>query len=265
VISNIGNVINKGIELNLNTEIISNNNVEWIFGINGSLNKNEVTKVTAATNPNYFIQWGGLGCSTCGFIQAMKPGSPKQTYIVYEQVYGSDGKPLQDVYIDQNKDGIINQDDRRPYKNPNPTVLLGVNSRLNYKSWDFAFSGRASFGNYVYNGIAAGSTYTAIYGVGSTMNITKQVQKSNFDRATLEQFSDLFIEKASFFRMDNINFGYTFANVYRDKLKIRVGTGVQNVFVITKYSGIDPEISGGIDNNFFPRTRSFFLNVNCQF
>ena len=144
-------------------------------------------------------------------------------------------------------------------------MMMGIFSTLNYKNWDFSFSGRASFGNYVYNGIAANSTYSSLSAVGIVSNTTRQAEKTGFKNATLERFSDFYIENGSFFRMDNINMGYTFDEFSKERLKLRVGAGVQNVFVITKYSGIDPEIAGGIDNNFFPRTRSFFVNVNLEF
>jgi iron complex outermembrane receptor protein len=184
---------------------------------------------------------------------------------VYQQIYGDDGRPLQDVFVDRNNDGLINESDRYIYKKPDPSVMMGIFSTLTYKNWDFSFSGRASFGNYVYNSVAAGSTYSSLSSVGILNNTTRQAEKTGFKNATLERFSDFYIENASFFRMDNINLGYTFRELAQEKLKLRVGAGVQNVFVITKYSGIDPEIAGGIDNNFFPRTRSFFLNVNLEF
>jgi iron complex outermembrane receptor protein len=265
VYSNIGNVTNKGVELNLNAEVVSNENLQWVIGYNVAYNTNRVTKVTASNDPDYFISTGGLGCSTCGFIQAQKIGNPRNAFIVYQQVYDSEGKPVQDVYVDRNKDGIINESDRYIYKKPDPAVLMGINSRMNYKNWDFSFSGRVSLGNYVYNGVAAGSTYSSLYGVNALSNTSTQALKTNFKDASLERFSDFYIENASFFRMDNINLGYTFENMFKTDWKLRVGAGVQNVFVITKYSGIDPEIAGGLDNNFFPRTRSYFINFNWQF
>lgn len=96
-------------------------------------------------------------------------------------------------------------------------------------------------------------------------NMSKLADKTQFTKASNERFSDYYIENGSFFKMDNINLGYTIKSLYKEKLNMRIGAGVQNAFVITKYSGIDPEVSGGLDNNFFPRTRAFFLNVNVEF
>jgi TonB-linked SusC/RagA family outer membrane protein len=265
VISNIGTITNKGVEVTLNTEVISSNDLEWNVGINASYNKNEVTQLTANGDPDYYVATGGLGCSTCGSIQAQKVGNPRSAFIVYQQVYDENGKPMQDIFVDRNNDGLINESDRYIYQKPDPTLLIGINSRLNYKNWDFAFSGRASFGNYVYNSVAAGSTYSSLSAVGIVSNTTRHAEKTQFKNATLERFSDYYIENAAFFRMDNINLGYTFPNVYKERLKVRVGAGVQNAFVITQYTGIDPEIAGGIDNNFFPRTRAFFFQLNCEF
>jgi iron complex outermembrane receptor protein len=96
-------------------------------------------------------------------------------------------------------------------------------------------------------------------------NVSTLADNTKFTNALNTRFSDYYIENGSFFRMDNINLGYTFKNLYKEKLNVRVGAGVQNAFVITRYTGIDPEVSGGLDNNFFPRTRAFFLNVNVEF
>jgi iron complex outermembrane receptor protein len=265
VISNIGNITNEGIELGLDAEIIATDNVQWYFGYNVTYNKNEVTKLTLNNDPNFVVPTGGVGGTTSGTIQAQKVGNPRNAFYVYQQVYTQDGKPVEDVYADRNDDGVINSSDLYSYKKPDPTVYMGINSRLNYRKFDFAFSGRVSVGNYAYNNVAANSTYRALYDIGILSNVSTQAEKTQFNPATNTRFSDFYIENASFFRMDNINLGYTFENAFTQKLKIRVGAGVQNAFVITKYSGLDPEISGGLDNNFFPRTRSYFLTLSAQF
>lgn len=264
--TNVGNLTNKGVELGINGVVVNNNAWNWRAGFNITYNKNEITKLNLNDDPNTYVRTGSIGATTDGYIQAQKVGSPRSSFYVFQQVYDDSGKPLEDVFADRNKDGVVNENDLYLYKKPDPTVYLGVNSRVTYKKWDFSFSGRASFGNYAYNNVAANSTYGALY--NSLMylsNMSTQADKTKFSSPTNTRFSDYYIENASFFRMDNINLGYTFSNLYKDKLKVRVGAGVQNVFVITKYSGLDPEISGGIDNNFFPRTRSFLFNLNCTF
>jgi TonB-dependent starch-binding outer membrane protein SusC len=265
VISNIGNITNHGVELNINAEVISKEDLQWTVGYNITYNKNEVTKLTLNNDPKFLVAVGGIGGTTSGTIQAHRVGYPRRAYYTYQQVYDDNGKPLEDVYVDRNNDGVINTDDLYSYKQPDPIAYMGINSRVNYKNFDFSFSGRANLGNYVYNNVAANSTYRALYDIGILMNVSKLAEKTQFDPATNTRFSDYYVENASFFRMDNINLGYTFREVFKDKLNIRIGAGAQNVFVITKYSGLDPEVEGGRDNNFFPRTRSFFLNLNCTF
>jgi len=112
VISNIGTITNQGVEVTLNTELVSNDDMHWTLGYNASYNKNEVTKLTANGDPDYYVATGGLGCSTCGSIQAQKVGNPRSAFIVYQQIYGDDGRPLQDVFVDRNNDGLINESDR---------------------------------------------------------------------------------------------------------------------------------------------------------
>lgn len=262
--TNIGRIENRGVELNLNAEIISNADWHWDVGFNITYNKNEVTKLNLSDDPNTYVRTGAVGGTTDGYIQAQKIGAPRSSFFVYQQIYNADGTPAQGVYADRSGDGIVNENDLYLYKKPDPTVFLGINSRVRYKQWDFSFSGRANFDNYVYNGIAANSTYNELYNsLGYLRNMSTLADKTQFTANA--RFSDIYIENASFFRMDNINLGYTFNNLMNDKIKIRVGAGVQNAFVITRYSGLDPEISGGLDNNFFPRTRAFLLNLNCTF
>jgi iron complex outermembrane receptor protein len=264
--TNVGSMTNTGVELGISSEIFSTDNFQWTLGYNITYNKNRITKLNLSGDPNFYLPLGGIGGTTSGTIQAHKVGYPRSAFYVYQQVYDNNGKPLEDVYVDRNHDGVVNTSDLYMYKKPDPTVYMGINSRMSYKQWDFAFSGRASFGNYVYNNVAANSTYRTLYNSMQYLsNVSKLANDTQFTTALNTRFSDYYVENASFFRMDNINIGYSMKNLYKEKLNIRIGAGVQNVFVITKYKGIDPEISGGLDNNFFPRTRSFFLTLNCQF
>lgn len=262
--TNIGKIENYGVELNLNAEVVSNTDWQWDAGFNITYNNNEVTKLNLSNDPNTYVRAGGIGGTTDGSIQVQKIGAPRSSFYVYQQVYNADGTPAEGIYADRNDDGVVNEEDLYLYKKPDPTVFLGVNSRVTYKQWDFSFSGRANLGNYAYNNVAANSTYGELYNsLGYLRNMSTHANETRFISSA--RFSDIYIENASFFRMDNINLGYTFNNLVGDKINLRVGAGVQNVFVITKYSGLDPEISGGLDNNFFPRTRSFLLNLNCTF
>ncbi|MBL0740057.1 SusC/RagA family TonB-linked outer membrane protein [Chryseolinea lacunae] len=264
--TNVGTMKNRGVELNLSADVISTDDVQWTVGYNVTYNKNEITKLNLTDNPDFNIPLGNVGGTTSGTIQVQKVGYSRQSYFVYQQIYDTNGKPVEDAYVDRNNDGVINTSDLYVYQKPDATVYMGINSRLNVKNWDFSFSGRASFGNYVYNNVAANSTYRTLYNSMQFLsNVSKLANDTQFTTAQNTRFSDYYIENASFFRMDNINLGYTFRELYREKLNVRIGAGVQNVFVITKYKGLDPEVSGGLDNNFFPRTRTFFLSLNATF
>ncbi len=256
--TNVGSISNTGIELGINAEVVSNDEWEWNVGYNITFNKNEVTKLNLTDDPNTSVP--------VGEVQIHKIGYSRASYYVYQQVYDANGKPIENVFVDRNNDGVVNTEDRYIYKKPDATVYMGINSRVRYKNLDLSLSGRASLNNYVYNSVAAGSTYLALYSsLGYIRNMSTAADDTKFTNAVNTRFSDYYIENASYFRLDNINVGYTFSNIVKDKLTIRVGAGVQNAFVITKYSGLDPEISGGVDNNFFPRTRAFLLNLNCTF
>ncbi len=264
--TNIGSMENTGIELNVNAELVSTDDFQWQFGYNISYNKNEITQLNLNNDPNYYVPVGGIGGTTSGTIQLQKVGYSRQSFFVYQQIYDDNGNPIEDTYVDRDKNGVINTNDLYVYKQPDAKVLMGINSRANYKNWDLSFSGRVNLGNYVYNNVASNSTYRSLYSSMEYLsNVSTLANDTKFTNALNTRFSDYYIENASFFRMDFINLGYTFKGIVQEKLKVRVGAGVQNAFVITKYSGLDPEISGGLDNNFFPRTRAFLLSLNVEF
>ncbi|MES2454690.1 MAG: SusC/RagA family TonB-linked outer membrane protein [Bacteroidota bacterium] len=266
VLTNIGNMENKGLEFSLNAAIISEKDLTWQLGYNISYNKNKITNLSLNKDPEYRILKGGIAGTTSGTIQAQSVGNSINSFYVYQQIYDAQGLPLEDQYVDRNGDNVINSSDLYIYQKPDPTVQMGINSRLTFKRWDFSFSGRLSLGNYNYNNVAANSTYRGFYSsLGFLSNPTKAAELTKFTTAGQTILSDYYIEDASFFRMDNINLGYSLPQYFNNKLKLRLNAGVQNVFVITNYKGLDPEISGGLDNNFFPRARIFQLGLNCTF
>jgi len=150
-------------------------------------------------------------------------------------------------------------------QNPAPDHLIGISASYTYKQFDFSFSGRANLDNYVYNNNASSKAlYQMAYNQsGFTRNILTDVEKTGF--MTAQYWSDFYLENASFFRMDNINLGYSFDRFLTDRISGRVGITVQNAFVITKYSGLDPEVEEGIDDTIFPRPRTFMLGLNLNF
>jgi iron complex outermembrane receptor protein len=266
VLENIGSMQNVGAELSLRGIILDSKDWHWQAGYNVSFNKNKILNLVGSNNPGY-IQVNpnsGIAGTTSGTIQANEVGYPINSFYVYQQIYNQNGKPIEDGYVDRNGDGQINSSDLYLDHSPNPTVTMGINSDIGYKRFDFSFSGRVSLGNYNYNNVAANSTYRGLYSsLGYLSNQTTNASYTQFYNAISTNQSDYYIQNASFFRMDNMNLGYTFPAYLHNKLKLKVTAGVQNVFVITPYKGLDPEVAGGIDDNFFPRARIYQLGLNA--
>jgi iron complex outermembrane receptor protein len=265
LVTNVGDLENKGIEFVIDAKVISTKDLLWEVGYNISHNVNKITKLTFTNDPTYAgAPTGGISSGISSYIQINSVGYPVNTFYVYKQVYDSNGKPIEGVYADLNKDGIINSSDLYRYKKAAPDVLMGISSKLTYKNWDLSFSGRLSLGNYVYNNVASSSaTYAALYQSEFLSNTLRSVNKTLFTHS--QSLSDYYVENGSFFRMDNISLGHQFKNVSHAKFDIYAGATVQNAFLITKYSGLDPEVSNGIDNNFYPRPRTFLVNLRLDF
>jgi iron complex outermembrane receptor protein len=198
-------------------------------------------------------------------------GYPAFSFFALEQVYNQDEQPIEDLYVDQNGDGIINDSDRVRYKNPAPDFFMGFSSRVNYGNWDFSFNARANVGNYVYNNVSSQyGQYANLYNsAGYINNLTTDVTKANFENP--QYITNYYLHNASFFRMDNMSLGYMFNNVWNERSNVYLNFTVQNAFVITKYEGLDPEVQGsgadssGIDNSIYPRPRTFLFSVNVNF
>ncbi|MBQ3691038.1 MAG: TonB-dependent receptor [Bacteroidales bacterium] len=269
ILTNVGQLENKGIEFSLTAHAISKHDLSWTLSYNISYNKNEITKLTFNDDPSYKgVIHGGISGATGYNIQINAVDHPYNSFYVYEQMYDSDGNPVEKAYVDQNKDGQINEDDLTIFKKSTPDVLMGLSSQFNYKNWFFNFAMRASLGNYVYNNARSNREAWA----GSQMfdpsgflkNRLNSAKETNFQNG--EYLSSYYIENASFLRMDNITLGYNFDKIFNSRQSAKVYFTVQNPFVITKYSGLDPEIQGeGIDNNIYPRPVTFLLGVNLNF
>jgi iron complex outermembrane receptor protein len=181
-------------------------------------------------------------------------------------LYDNNGRPIEGAYADLNGDGVVTALDRYIYKNPDPEMTLGFAYNMNYKNFDFSFNLRASIGNRLYNAVNAGNAqFNNIESTQVLANLPTSVLDSNFNNTADVLFSDYYIENASFLRMDNISLGYTFQNWLDGKASLRLSTGIQNAFVLTKYSGLDPEVFGGIDNTIYPRPRTFLFGANIKF
>lgn len=266
ILTNIGNLKNKGVEFSIFTRPIVGKDMNWEIGFNASYNENEITKLIATDNPTYDgYEVGGISGGVGNNIQIHSVGYPSYSFYVYEQVYDADGKPIQGVYVDRNGDGEITNDDRYHYKDPAPDFIFGISSSLSYKNWDFAFAGRANFGNYVYNNVASeNANYERLYRPEGPYlsNIATSVQNTDF--VNPQYLSDYYIQDGSFFRMDYIMLAYNFRNLSKNIQNLRLSFTVNNAFLITDYEGLDPEIHLGIDNNIYPRPRTFVFGVDLQ-
>ena len=269
IVANIGSMENKGVEFIINTVPIRNTDFTWNVNFNATYNQNRITQLDVVDNPDYAgVRVGGITGGTGNNIQIHSVGYPRASFYVFQQVYDANGRPLEGIFVDRNEDDVINEDDLYRYKNPDPQLFLGFNSDVTYKRWNAGFVTRANIGNYVYNNVASatGTQYNIINPLSFLNNGSRNVLETNFlgggDRTRL---SDYYMENASFLRMDNIFVGYDFGRILNDKASLRLNANVQNVFVITKYTGLDPEVNTGIDNNFYPRPRVFSLGLNLNF
>jgi iron complex outermembrane receptor protein len=266
LLTNVGDLENKGIEFTINAIPVSKPDLSWEIGFNATYNKNEITKLTATDDPKYQgVFTGGISGAVGNTIQIHSVGMPAYSFFVYEQVYDENQKPIEGLYVDRNEDGQITSQDLYHYKKAAPDVYMGFNTKLNWKNWDFGFNGRVNLGNYVYNNnwSSSGTLNNLYWSTGYMNNVSSNALVTRFQNP--QYFSDYYIKDGSFLRMDNINLGYTFRNFYNERMSMRLYLSAQNVFVITKYEGLDPEVSNGIDNNLYPRPRIFMMGLNVGF
>ncbi|MGL5635249.1 MAG: SusC/RagA family TonB-linked outer membrane protein, partial [Bacteroidales bacterium] len=263
IITNVGSMTNRGVEFSINTRPIVSKDWNWDLGFNVTYNENKITKLNLSSDPNYYVATGGISGGTGQTVQAHKVGYPAYSFYVYEQVYDKDGNPLEGVYVDRNRDGVINDADKFIMHNPAPKVTMGLTSKLLYKNWDFSFSLRANVGNYVYDNLEAGNTNTFGF-YNSSQYLNNMLARGTYFNNP-QYLSSYYVRNASFVRCDNITLGYSFENLTRAISNLRVYSTVQNPFVITKYSGLDPEVYGGIDNNVYPRPISVMVGASISF
>lgn len=267
IVANVGDMENKGVEFTLNAQPVARKDLSWDLGFNVTYNKNTITNLTVVPKdvnypgfPSGSIA-GGIGGQ---FVFINSVGYSKSTFNLYSQVYDANGKPVEGVFVDQNGDGIINQNDLYKGKSAVPEVFMGFSTGVTYKKWNASFVLRSSLGSYVYNNVYSQTgTRSQILGNSVLYNASVNYLATNFNGNSQELLSDYYIQNASFLRMDNFSLGYNAGKVFRSA-NLRVNANVQNVFVITKYKGLDPEISSGIDNNFYPRPRIFSLGLNLD-
>ncbi len=263
--TNIGDLESYGVEFSINAAIAESDNFQWNIGFNATYLSNKINKLNTIDDPDSpGLATGGISGGVGNTIQTQKVGEAQNSYLVYQQVYDENKKPIEGVYVDRNGDGQITDLDKHIFRNPNPDYVLGFNSYMNFKNFDLNFTLRSNIGNYVYNNIAsANGTQRNTSDLGSLRNAHNSLLETDFE--TVQYWSDYYVQDASFLKMDNIAFGYNFTNLKDGDVTLRLYTTVQNVFTITDYTGLDPEIDGGIDNNLYPRPRTFLVGFNLNF
>ena len=266
--TNIGSMTNLGFEIDANAILVETRDMSWTLGANLAYNKNRITKLTASDDNATGVETGGISGGTGNNVQMHQVGYPMRTFYLYQQVYDTAGNPVNGVYVDRNKDGQITADDKYLGHKPDADVTIGFNTSFSYKNWTAALSGHAAIGNWVYNNVASDTEMLADLWTNSFIgNRVASATKSMFSQA--QYLSDYYLENASFLKLDNFTVGYTFPklfNVTQDRpASLNIFGTVQNICTLTKYSGIDPEVFGGIDGALYPRPRTYVIGLKFNF
>ena len=297
VVSNVGSLYNQGVEFAINAVAIDTKKLKWDLGFNLTWNENKITELISGEGEDYYIPTGGISAGTGNNIQAHKVGYAASSFYVYEsrKGYDADGNPMYYV-VDRNQDGQINANDKYMYKSPAAPVTMGFQTKWQFYGVDLGITFRANIGNYVYNDVLAGTLQNVASGNvyrsqnGGYYGLLRESYNTYWGKglksdgvyqmlwdATSQQYIsggtfgdyymlDYFVENGSFLRCDNITLGYTFSDkVTNNKVHARIYATIQNPFVISGYTGLDPEVFGGIDNNIYPRSMTSILGVSLQF
>ena len=271
LMTNIGSIRNMGLEFAINGVPVQTTDWSVQLGFNGTFQNTEFTKLNPTEDENYYIEVGNISKGTGGYLSRQMVGYAPYTYYTYKQKYYPDGNPIQNEFVDLDGDGVITEGDRyMTGKSPSPKFFYGLNVKVTYRNWDFGLNGHGAAGTWIFNDFAsANSTASLDLNSGALPNQAKLVRKTGFTapNSARQWYSDYFLENASFFRLDDINLGYTFRGIGRWETDIRLAFGMQNVFILTGYSGMDPEVISetGIDNTIWPRPRTYSLRMNVTF
>lgn len=274
---NIGSLKNIGVEAAITWRAIQTKDWFWTMTYNFTYNKNEITDLNGVSENGAPVVNTNIkvGDGSGAYLQANQVGYAMNSYYVYQQVYDKNGKPIENCVVDRNGDGKINESDKYLYKSPAAPVTMGFSSRLEYKNWDFGFSLRASIGNYVYNNVEQSmSNMNTGEWFSNSLKYFSNRMKSTVERnwQTYEitsKLSDYYVKNASFLKCDNITLGYSFNNLFKSSgwhgLSGRAYATASNVFTITNYDGLDPEVGDGNDNNLYPRPFSVVVGLSLNF
>jgi len=260
---NVGDETSKGVEFAITAIPVQTKDISWSLSFNGTYQTSKITKLEDNAASNFVgFPVGGISGGTGNNIQIQSVGYTPFTFYVYKQIYGANGKPLEGVYQDRNGDGIINQDDLYHDHSALPPWIFGFSTQFTYKKWTLSTVLRANVGNYMYNNVASnfGVQDNIINPVGNINNASTDVFKTGF--VNNQYFSDYYVQNASFLKMDNLGLRYNAGHIFNKHFILHINANCQNVFTITKYTGVDPEIYSGIDNAFYARPRTYTLGLN---
>ncbi|AXP81527.1 Ferrienterobactin receptor precursor [Mariniflexile rhizosphaerae] len=271
IIQNIGELQIQGLEFSLNADVVKKEDFNVNLNFNATFLDREIKDLALGQD----VRTGGISGGTGNNIQIHREGEAPNSFYVFKQLYDPSGNPIEGAYADLNGDNIINDNDRYIKENPGADVILGFQSNINYKNIDLAFNLRANIGNYVYDNVNSSKTqYEKLLDNAVLGNLPTSILETNFQRTSDVITSDIYIKDASFLRMDNITLGYTFNEISNSLKSIRIWGGLQNVFTLTNYSGLDPEVTDndseaslsiGIDNVVYPRPRTILVGANFKF
>jgi iron complex outermembrane receptor protein len=252
---NVGYIENKGIRFMVNTLLIDKPKFDWNLSFTGNFNTNIIHSLDG-----FEIHEGQIGLN---YYMIQKEGYPENAFYLLQQVYILEGLPIENLYVDQNNDGSRDDEDLYVIKKQAPDFIGGIHSKLVFRNWEIALSGRLSLGNYVYN-------YPNTFGVSNNIhlnhwylsNIPVSYNDTQFEYS--QTHSDIYLENASFFKADYISVGHRFDDLLKGKLDLQISAVVNHAFTITRYTGQDPEIYNGIENFSYPRTRTFTLQFDLR-
>ena len=264
ILTNVGNVDSKGIEVSLNATPIQTKDWEWNLSYNFTWQNMKVKNLSLTQGGSQTNVKVGPSIDAYQF-QVLSEGYEPYMFYVYHQLYDSEtGKPIEGAYADLNGDGEINDADLYRYHSPAPKYIMGLSTSLRYKQLTLGMSFRANIDNYVYNGMgmSTGAWETVSYNNSQLNNLNASFLKTGFK--TRQYLSDYYVENASFLKLDNLSLSYNVGKINK-WASLTVSAMVQNVFTITGYSGTDPEVPNGMDNSFYPRPRTYSVSLGLQF
>lgn len=270
-IQNIGSMRNTGVELSLNYVAVNTKDWYWTMNYNLTYNRNRITDLNGVSDTGDPVTTGD-NIDNVNKVLAYQTGYAANSFYVWEQMYDKNGKPIEGAVVDRNGDGVISNADKYLYKQVAAPVTMGFSTRVEWKNFDLGFSLRASLGNYVFNNFEQGKrlkTTSSVWCQNAYL-ANRPVNTLGWDSDALEsKLSDYFVQNASFLKMDNITLGYSFNRLFKSGswkgISGRVYASCSNVFTITNYKGIDPEVYNGIDNNIYPRPITFQFGLNLTF